>query len=71
MPSMKLDTPVGAKILFTAAAGRPEEIRYALTQLQPGGIYTVDLVDEGRWASCVRLREFPGQWWNTSLFENM
>lgn len=69
---MNIYTSRGSKVLFLNVNGYDEDPKYATDSgLVKGGIYTVDHVDVGSWRSTVALTEFPGQSFNTVMFDDV
>lgn len=66
--SMPLDTPTGAKVLFTGHGGYDHHKTHALRHLVPGQFYRVVGICVGSMTSTVLLAEVPGEWFNTVMF---
>lgn len=69
-PSMALDTPQRAKIVFHGEGGYPSDRDQAHSVLTVGNTYTVKDVSVGNWVSYVYIEE---DWhsFNTVLFSNV
>ena len=67
MPSMSLNTEVGAFVIFTGVGGYPEENEKARERLSVGEPYEVLSMRVGGWSSSVTIPEGS---FNTVMFVN-
>lgn len=69
-PAKTVETaPGGTLVQYTATNGFPSQRECANKVLSPGGIYTVDSTVQHRWRTDVYLRGYPGQAFNSVMFE--
>lgn len=66
---MSLDSKPGERMKFTGYGGYDYQQEQAKKLLTVGHIYTVERVDVGDWSSTVEFKEFPGENFNTVMFE--
>ncbi|MHC4264325.1 MAG: hypothetical protein ACYSUK_00110 [Planctomycetota bacterium] len=68
---MNIVTPMGDTVTFSCPeAGYPEDIIQAAKFLTEGESYIVAETYPGSQHSYVELMEFPGEYFNTVMFEN-
>jgi hypothetical protein len=70
MRTMPVVIPRGTKVVFAFPEnGYPaDRERLKRLELQPGAEYTVDSTEVHSWSTSLRLREFPGEVFNTVNF---
>lgn len=69
--SMKLDRS-GERVRFAFPKnGHPQDQTQAKEHLKVGYVYVIETIHVGSFSSKVQLREFPKEWFNTVLFEDV
>lgn len=61
---------IGNKVVFTGRNGGDEENKVANEILTVGEKYTINSFYMGRWHSTIELVEFPGNGFNTVMFND-
>jgi hypothetical protein len=68
-PAVPFGAQPGTKIVFHGIGGYEAENEKARSVLQVGSTYTLLELDVGGWRSSLSIKEAPGMWFNTVMFQ--
>jgi hypothetical protein len=68
-PAVPFGAQPGTKIVFHGIGGYEAENEKARSVLQVGSTYTLIELDVGGWRSSLSIKEAPGVWFNTVMFQ--
>lgn len=68
---MNLNAKRGDKVRFRGFGGQSGDLKFALSALTPGAVYTVSRMSVWGWISWVEFATMPDRWFNTVLFDDI